>query len=101
MPADQRGRFHNRQDGPPVDQLGEHHESDPRRIIGAARFDTAFLVERQLLPQKEIFGTPGAPRSSRAWPVTRTRGNPFGRNICGSPRVAGSYTLNSYNGFNA
>jgi len=34
--------------------MGEHHERDPRRIIGAARLDVAFTVERQLLPEKEI-----------------------------------------------
>ena len=41
MPADQRGRLYDREDGPPVDQLGEHGEGDPRRIIGAVRLDSA------------------------------------------------------------
>jgi hypothetical protein len=34
--------------------MGEHHERDPRRIIGAARLDLAFSVECQLLAEKEI-----------------------------------------------
>jgi len=32
-------RFHNREHGLPVGQLGEHHEGGPRRIISPARFD--------------------------------------------------------------
>jgi hypothetical protein len=55
MPSDQRVRLHDREHGSPVEQLGEQDERDPRRIIGTARFDLAFSIERQLLPEKQIF----------------------------------------------
>ena len=63
MPSDQRVRFHDREDGSPVDQLGQHHEGDPRRIISPAGFDPALLVKRQLLPEEQILGCQLRPRS--------------------------------------
>jgi hypothetical protein len=63
MPSDERGRLYDREHGPPIDHLGEHHERDPRRIIGAARPDLAFSVECQLLAQKEILRGQLRPRS--------------------------------------
>jgi hypothetical protein len=48
-----RGRLDDREHGPPIDHLGEHHERDPRRIVGAAGLDLAFSVECHLLAQKE------------------------------------------------
>ena len=63
MPPDQRGQLHDREHGPPIDQLGEHHERDARRIIGAARLDPAFLLECQLLAEKEILRGQLRPRS--------------------------------------
>jgi hypothetical protein len=54
MPQDERVRLHDRQDRLPIDQMGEHHERDPRRIIDAARLDLAFSAEGQLLPEKEV-----------------------------------------------
>ena len=62
MPADQRVRLHDRERGSPVNQLGEHDEGDPRRIIGTAGFDSALPIERQLLPEKEILGRQARPR---------------------------------------
>jgi hypothetical protein len=66
MPPDQRVRLHDRQHGPPVDQMGEHHERDPRRIIGPARLDLAFSVKCQLLPEKEILCGQLRPQSEPA-----------------------------------
>lgn len=63
MPTNQRVRFHNREHRSPVDQLGEHDEGDPRRVIGTARVDPPLLVERQLLSKKEILGCELRPRS--------------------------------------
>jgi hypothetical protein len=56
MPPDQRVRFHDRERGSPVDQLREHHERDPRRIIGPAGFHPTLPIECQLLPKKQILG---------------------------------------------
>jgi hypothetical protein len=63
MPPDQRVRLHDRQHRLPVDQMGEHHEGDPRRIIGTASLDLAFSVKCQLLPKKEILRDELRPRS--------------------------------------
>ncbi len=43
--------------------LGEHHERDPRGIVGTAGLDTALSVQRQLLPKKQILGRQLRPRS--------------------------------------
>jgi hypothetical protein len=48
--------------------MGEHHERDSRRIIGAARLDLAFSEEGQLLPEKEIFRRQLRSRSEAAQP---------------------------------
>ena len=63
MPPDQRLRFHDREHGSPVDQPGEHDESDPCRIVSSAGFDAALTVERQLPAKKEILGRQLRPRS--------------------------------------
>ena len=62
VPTDQGVRLHDRDRGSPIDQSCEHDEGDPRRIIGTAGFDPALCIERQLLPEKEIFGRQLRPR---------------------------------------
>ena len=46
MPSGQRVRFHDREHGFPVGQLGEHDEGNPRRIVSPAGFDPVLSGKR-------------------------------------------------------
>jgi hypothetical protein len=63
MPADQRVRLDDPQDRAPVDQPCEQHEDGSRFTVGPSRPDSALLVERQLLREKQVLR--GQPRSRR------------------------------------
>ena len=63
VPTDQGVRLHDRERGCPIDQVCEHDEGVPRRLIGTAGFDSALSIERQLLPEKQILSGQLGPRS--------------------------------------
>ena len=56
MPPNEGLRFHNGQQMAPVDEARQGDERDPCGVIGAARLHLPFPVQRQLLPQEQVFG---------------------------------------------
>ena len=55
VPPDERVRLDHRQERAPLQQACEQDEDDSRRRIRPSRLDAALLVERQLLPEKQVF----------------------------------------------
>jgi hypothetical protein len=54
MPAEKRCGLDHSQRLAPVEPASQPDEGDTGSIRGTARFEVAFLVERQLFTQKEI-----------------------------------------------
>ena len=60
MPADQRGRLDNDQGLPPVEASGKPGQGETGGRGDAPGLDVAFLIQRQLFAQKEIFRGKGS-----------------------------------------
>ncbi len=55
MPADQRGWLYHSQCLVPVEPAREPDQGETGGVSGALSLDVAFLIQRQLFAQKEIF----------------------------------------------
>ncbi len=56
VPTDQGLKPHNHQSNSPIEPAAEQHEGEARRIVSKSGLDLAFLIEGELLAQKQILG---------------------------------------------